>query len=205
MTHLAPPACRPFATFRAPHWRQRIAMLGLLLGGLCAPALAQNQTWMPGSLTETVYQTDPHEEVRKLLRQGKHAQALLLVEKGVALNPRDPQMRFWQGYLYEQLGQPQLAKPVYLALTQEYPELPEPHNNLGVLLAAEGDYGQARQRFEQALRANPNYAVASENLGDVMLQLARQSYEQALKYGQRSAAQKIDLLKPLTALTERRP
>jgi Flp pilus assembly protein TadD len=205
MTYLPTPACRPFVTHRAPHWRNRLAMAGLLLCAWCQTALAQNQTWMPGSLTETIYQTDPHDEIRKLLRQGKNAQALLLVEKGVALNPRDPQMRFWQGYIYEQLGQPHMAKPIYLALTQEYPELPEPHNNLGVLLAAEGDYGQARLRFEQALRANPNYAVASENLGDVLLQLTRQSYEHALKLGQRSAAPKIDLLKPVTALSEKRP
>ena len=148
-----------------------------------------------------------HNDVQKLLRQAKDKEAMALVETALATKPRDPQMRFWEGYIYEQLGQPQLAKPIYVALTQEHPELAEPHNNLGVLLAAEGQYGEARQMFELALRANPRYAVAQENLGDVLLQLARQAYKRALEIDatQRSAAKKIDLLQPVTALSEKKP
>ena len=163
--------------------------------------------WVPGQVIDKIYQSDPHDEVRKLLRRGKYEQALVLVKKNVAQNPRDPQMRFWEGYLYEQMGQPQMAKPIYVGLTQEHPELAEPHNNLGVLLAAEGNYGEARQMFELALRANPRYALAQENLGDVLLQLARQAYQRAaeLDATQRSANQKIELLKPAAALSEKKP
>ena len=143
------------------------------------PALAQAAVWAPGQLGQTVYQNDPHEDIRQLLRQGKLAQALTLVERGAARNPRDPQMRFWQGFLYEQLGQTKAAKPVYQALIEEFPELPEPYNNLAVLSAADGDLGTARQLLEQALRANPSYATAHDNLGDVLVQLARQSYQRA--------------------------
>ena len=35
--------------------------------------------------------------------------------------------------------------------------------------------------LEAALRVNPNYAVAHNNLGDVYVQLARQAYERALQ------------------------
>lgn len=172
-----------------------------------AHAQSQNTDWVPGQVIDKIYQSDPHDEVRKLLRRGKNEQALVLVQKNVALNPRDPQMRFWEGYLYEQMGQPQMAKPIYLALTQEHPELAEPHNNLGVLLAAEGQYGEARQMFELALRANPRYALAQENLGDVLLQLARQAYQRALEIdpAQRTAAKKIELLVPAAALSEKKP
>lgn len=160
-------------------------MLALLCSGfallsLTSPsARAQAAVWAPGQLGQTLYQNDPHDDVRQLLRQGKYAQALTLVERGAARNPRDPQMRFWQGFLYEQLGQAKAAKPVYQALIEEFPELPEPYNNLAVLSAAEGDLGTARQLLEQALRANPNYATAHDNLGDVLVQLARQSYLRA--------------------------
>ena len=163
--------------------------VGLTLALLCSaaavvsltprPVHAQAAVWAPGQLGQTIYQNDPHDDIRKLLRQGKYAQALILVERGAARNPRDPQMRFWQGFLYEQLGQTQAAKPVYQALIEEFPELPEPYNNLAVLSAADGDLGMARLLLEQALRANPNYATAHDNLGDVLVQLARQSYQRA--------------------------
>ena len=189
-------------------WRRKLWGAALLLAACSwAHAQSQNTDWVPGQVIDKIYQSDPHDEVRKLLRRGKNEQALVLVQKNVALNPRDPQMRFWEGYLYEQMGQPQMAKPIYLALTQEHPELAEPHNNLGVLLAAEGQYGEARQMFELALRANPRYALAQENLGDVLLQLARQAYQRALEIdpAQRTAAKKIELLVPAAALSEKKP
>jgi Flp pilus assembly protein TadD len=184
--------------------------VGLLwVASMTAPVWAQVQDkdWVPGQVIDKIYQSDPHEEVRKLLRRAKYEQALVIVRKNVTLNPRDPQMRFWEGYIYEQLGQPQLAKPIYVSLTQEYPELAEPHNNLGVILAAEGNYGEARQMFELALRANPRNAVAQENLGDVLLQLARQAYQKSLDIDpkQRTAAKKIELIQPAAALSEKKP
>ena len=177
----------------------------LLLGS--ALAQVQDKDWIPGQVIDKIQQSDPHDDVRKLLRRAKYDQALVIVQKQVALNPRDPQMRFWQGYIYEQMGQPQMAKPIYVGLTQEHPELAEPHNNLGVILAAEGNYGEARQMFELALRANPRHALAQENLGDVLLQLARQAYQraQSIDGSQRSAAKKIELLEPITRLSEKKP
>jgi tetratricopeptide (TPR) repeat protein len=163
--------------------------------------------WQPGqSMMPTVIST-PHNDVRKLLRQAKYAQALLLVNKGIANNPRDPQMRFWQGFLFEQLGQPDLAQQVYVDLTREYPELAEPFNNLGVIYAAKGDYPNAKASLEAALRANPNYAAAHENMGDLLVNMARQSYERslAIEPKQRDPSQKIERLKPVLEITQGKP
>ena len=154
------------------------------------------QNWQPGQMATQVTQNDPHEDVRKLIRQAKYPQALLLVNKGLKTNPRDPQMRFWQGLIFEKLGQPEMAIPVYVALTQEYPELAEPNNNLGVLYAAKGDYPNAKASLEAALRANPNYATAHENMGDLLIHMARQSYERA------KAVKKISLLQPALDITQ---
>lgn len=203
-----------FSTSRTAHPLSdavlKCKFFGAALVLACSPwvgAQSQDRDWVPGQVVDKIYQSDPHEEVRKLLRRAKYEQAMALVQKSIATNPRDPQMRFWQAYLHEQMGQPALAKPIYLALTQEHPELAEPHNNLGVLLAAEGQYGEARQMLELALRANPRYGVAQENLGDVLLQQARQAYQRALDIdkAQRTAAKKIDLLQPAAALTEKKP
>jgi tetratricopeptide (TPR) repeat protein len=183
------------------------ALLGLTLTWAAQAQSVQSLEWQPGQSTVPTVQSTPHNDVRKLLRQGKYEQALLLVNKGLTTNPRDPQMRFWQGYIYEQLGQPDLAQQVYLALTQEYPELAEPHNNLGALYASQGNYPAARASIEAALRANPNYAIAQENMGDVLLNLANQAYTraQALDSKQNRLTQKIERLKPAIALTQDKP
>jgi tetratricopeptide (TPR) repeat protein len=184
--------------------------LGFLLGAslLCAAhsALAQtnaSQDWQPGQPSVPQMQSDPHDNVRKLLRQAKYPQALVLVENSLKTNPNDPQMRFWQAFMLDQMGQPAKALTVYQSLTQDYPELAEPHNNLGVLYAAQGDYERAKVAVEAALRANPNYAAAHENMGDLLVQMARQSYERALRLEptQHAPAKKIKALQPALALT----
>jgi len=162
--------------------------------------------WQPGQLLNTV-QTDAHEEVRKLLRQAQYTGALVWINKALTTHPRDPQMLFWRAFIFERQGQADAALPIYLALTQDYPELPEPFNNLGVLYAARGDYERAKQAFDLALRSNPSYAVAHENLGDVLLHMAQQSYERAMKNDPklRSPAQKIKLLQPALELSQSKP
>jgi tetratricopeptide (TPR) repeat protein len=183
------------------------ALLGLTLTCAVQAQSVQSLEWQPSQSSVPTVQSTPHNDVRKLLRQGKYEQALVLVNRDLSTNPRDPQMRFWQGYIYEQLGQPTLAQQVYLALTQEYPELAEPHNNLGVLYATQGNYQGAMASIEAALRANPNYAIAHENLGDVLLNLANQSYTraQALDSKQSRLTQKIERLRPSLALTQDKP
>lgn len=196
------------------HWASQVLgcfALGLtLMGALSDSALAQGVEaleWQPGQSTLPTVMSTPHNDVRKLLRQAKYPQALLLVNKGLSTNPRDPQMRFWQGYIFEQLGQPDMAYKVYLDLTREYPELAEPHNNLGVIYASKGDYPNAKASLDAALRANPNYAAAYENMGDLLLNMARQSYERSLSLEpkQRGITQKMDRLAPVLDLTQDKP
>lgn len=206
----------PVALFCHAQWTHCLrrwssaAAVGLALVAQSQFAAAQTgvlQEWQPPQTLQRITQTDPHEEVRKLLRQGKYAPAQALVDKGLTANPRDPQMRFWQGFILEQLGQVAQAQAIYLALTQDYPELAEPHNNLGVLYAAQGDYAKAKEAIEAALRANPRYAEAQENLGDILVQLARQAYERALAINpkQTALAQKIERLQPNSPPVSKQP
>ena len=183
--------------------------LALMLS-LAGPSQAQGVEaleWQPGQSNVPLVISTPHNDVRKLLRQAKYPQALLLVNRGLANNPRDPQMRFWQGFIFEQLGQPDMARQVYLDLTREYPELAEPFNNLGVIYAAKGDYANAKASLDAALRANPNYAAAHENMGDLLVNMARQSYERslAIEPKQRDPAQKIERLQPVLEITQGKP
>ena len=191
--------------------RLRCLALGVSLIAVTGSIQAQSVEaleWQPGqSMTTKIVISTPHNDVRKLLRQAKYPQALLLVNKALATNPRDPQMRFWQGFIFEQLGQPDMALQVYLELTREYPELAEPFNNLGVIYAAKGDYPNAKAALENALRANPNYAAAHENMGDLLVNMARQSYERSLTIEpkQRGISQKIEQIKPVLEITQGKP
>ena len=159
------------------------------------------------SSTSQTYKGTPHEEVQKSLAQRDWNKAMWLIEDYLQNQPRDPQMRFWRARLLEQQNRTDEAFDVYLQLAQDYPELPEVQNNLGVLLAARGKMDEAQQAFEHALRNNPNYATAHENLGDVLLHLAKRSFDkaQALSATSRTLQAKLQALQPALQLTLTKP
>ena len=129
----------------------------------------------------TLAHADEYAEVSQLSQAGQHAQALVLAEQFLTKQPRDPQMRFLKAVIQSDTGKTQDAVATLVQITQDYPELPEPYNNLAVLYAAQSQWDKARAALETAIRTNPNYATAHENLGDVYVQLAGQAYRQALQ------------------------
>jgi tetratricopeptide (TPR) repeat protein len=140
------------------------------------------------ALSATTALADDYDDVASFMRAGKTAEAMARADQLLATRPRDPQMRFLKAMMLQGAGKPQEAIAIFTSLTQDYPELPEPHNNLAVLHAAQGDLDKARSALEMALRANPNYATAHENLGDVYLRLAAESFKRAQQLGNNSAA-----------------
>jgi Flp pilus assembly protein TadD len=144
--------------------KARIAMLAAILyaGLWFAPAFA-----------------DEYRDVYQLYKSGNPGQALERIDAHLAHKPHDSRMRFLKGViLTEQVRRPE-AIAVFTELTQDFPELPEPYNNLAVLYAAQGNYLRARETLEMAVRTHPGYATAYENLGDVYAMLASQAYEKA--------------------------
>ncbi|WP_394789542.1 tetratricopeptide repeat protein [Rhodoferax sp.] len=144
---------------------------------------------------------DDYGDVSQLLRTGKVAEAQAKVDLYLTVKPRDPQMRFLKSAVQTAAGQPTEAIATLSALTQEYPELPEPYNNLAVLYASQNDYDKARTALEMAVRINPSYATAYENLGDIYAKLASQSYSKSLQLNASNpqASQKVTLLKSVLA------
>jgi Flp pilus assembly protein TadD len=118
-------------------------------------------------------------EAQRLHAAGQTAEALARVEQALRDKPKDAQLRFLRGVLLAESRRNAEAVEVLQALTQDYPDLPEPYNNLAALYATAGDYERARVALEQSLRANPGFATAHENLGDVLLMLASRSYARA--------------------------
>jgi ketosteroid isomerase-like protein len=135
-----------------------------------AAALAAGAAW-----------ADDYSDVNQLLRAGKHSEALAKADQYLAGKPRDPQMRFLKGVIQTEAGRPADAIATFNKLTEDYPELPEPYNNLAVLYAGQSQFDKARAALEMAIRTNPSYATAHENLGDVYAKLASQAYSKALQ------------------------
>lgn len=113
--------------------------------------------------------------------------ALAELDTRIASHPRDVQAKFKRGAVLARLNRDDDAIRQFTELTQAYPELPEPYNNLAALYAKHGRYEDARTALETAVKANPSYGLAYENLGDLYLRLAQQSYRRAQGLGQASA------------------
>jgi len=136
---------------------------------------------------------DDIEDAAKLLKSGQHQQALERVNKLLAARPRDARGRFLKGLIFAEQGNAKDATEVFLGLTKDYPELPEPYNNLAVIYASQAQYDKARSAVEQSIRTHPSYATAYENLGDVYAKLASQAYDKALQFDSANPAAKNKL------------
>jgi Flp pilus assembly protein TadD len=142
---------------------------------------------------------DDLQDASRMLKAGQHQQALERVNKVLAAKPRDPQARFLKGLIFTDQGNAKEAIDIFTKLTQDYPELPEPYNNLAVIYAAQGQYDKARVALEQSIRTHPSYATAYENLGDVYAKLASQAYDKALQIdsSNKGAQNKLSLVRDL--------
>ncbi len=141
------------------------------------------------------------EEIRLQFQQGDLVGALESADRYLARNPRDAQVRFIKGLILADQDRPDEAIEIFGALTEDYPELPEPYNNLAVIHAAHGRYQTALYSLEMAIRAHPGYATAYENLGDIRARMASEAYETALALdsGNATAQAKLKLMRTLLA------
>ena len=136
---------------------------------------------------------DDVQDANKLFKQGQHSHALDKVNGFLANNPKDAQARFLKGLILTEQGKVTEAIKVFSALTEDYPELPEPYNNLAVLYASQGQYDKAKLALEMAIRTHPSYATAHENLGDIYAKMASQAYDRALQLDRSNTATKTKL------------
>jgi tetratricopeptide (TPR) repeat protein len=158
-----------------------VAALAVLLAA-GAPAYAQKTPVM--SAGPAVRDNTP--EIDASIAQKNWNAALTQLDARIASNPRDVQAQFKRATVLTHLGRDDEAISAFVAITQSYPELPEPYNNLAALYAKQGRYTEAREALETATKANPNYGLAYENLGDLYLRLAASAYQRAQGLGQAS-------------------
>ncbi len=150
------------------------------------------------ALTSTAHADDAG-DINKLILQGQLPEAMQRTDAFLTQHPKDAQVRFLKGIIYAEQGKTNDAIIVFTKLTEDYPQLPEPYNNLAVLFASANQFDKARAALEMAIRTNPSYGTAHENLGDVYAKLASQSYDKALQLdtGNNGAKIKLTLIRNL--------
>jgi Flp pilus assembly protein TadD len=118
-------------------------------------------------------------EVDASIANKEWTQALDQLDARLKTNPQDAQAKFKRATVLARLGRDDESIEALQQLTQEYPELPEPYNNLAALYAKRGQYDSARATLETAVAANPSFALAYQNLGSLYLKLAQDAYTHA--------------------------
>jgi tetratricopeptide (TPR) repeat protein len=155
----------PLSTLRYDMLALRFFRLGILL--------------VLGTLASAAARADDVADVTRLLRSGQAPQAMVELDRLLAARPKDAALRFLKGVMLSESQRTAEAVSMFKQLNQDHPDLPEPYNNLAVIYSAQGDYAAARTALEAALVANPSYALAHLNMGEVQLQLARLSFLRA--------------------------
>lgn len=133
------------------------------------------------------------QEINSQFRKGNLPAALDRANRYLAKNPKDAQARFLKGLILADQGKTNDAIKVFTDLTEDFPELPEPYNNLAVLYASQSKYDSAKNALEMAIRTHPSYATAHENLGDIYAKMASIAYDKALALDNKNAGAQTKL------------
>lgn len=150
----------------------------------------------PDPITKNAVPSD----VEKLVKARKFEDAIDLINSHLKKTPGNVQLRFVKARLQIEMRQFTQAKKTLIEITQQFPELPEPYNNLAAIAANQGNWIEARDYLELALKLRPSYAIASANLGEIYIRLGAQAYESAALSAQLNQRQYSNRAKALMNL-----
>ena len=94
------------------------------------PAFAQDARDLPEEARKQ-YNT-ALKEAGTLIKERQFGTAESKLDALISQRPREPQARFLKGVVETELGHTDAAIEVFRGLIADYPELPEPYNNLAV-------------------------------------------------------------------------
>lgn len=119
-------------------------------------------------------------DVNSLILAGNYNLAIQKVNNILIDHPQNMTARFQYATILSLTQKTDSAIEEYNKLLKDYPALFEVQNNLGVLYAQQGLYEKAANAFQEAVNINPKYNTALENLGDLYIKMAAQSYKRVL-------------------------
>ena len=164
----------------------RRAMTALaVLAALAGAAHAQNgplSLAAPTAPPSGPRSADPGMDKAERAAAGKrYDEAISGYDRVLAANPRNAQARFERAWAMAKAGREDEAIQAFAEMAQDFPELPEPHNNLALLYAKRGDLKRAEAELLLATEVKPGFAIGYTNLGDVYRRLAEEAYAEALR------------------------
>ncbi|WP_286237166.1 tetratricopeptide repeat protein [Neptuniibacter halophilus] len=131
---------------------------------------------------------DSSKGILQLSQDGQHQAALTAVEQRLQTQPDDYPSLFLKAVVLQNMGATAEAKPLLEGMLQQFPNQPEPYNNLALIYAEEGDLARAISTLQQAFMTHPSYARVQQNLKEIYATMASQAYSKALDLQQASAA-----------------
>jgi tetratricopeptide (TPR) repeat protein len=134
----------------------------LLFLTLCLPRIASPQT----TDVQAAY-----EQAVELLRNGKNAEALALVEAVIDAGAREPSLYNLKGLAASALGRNQEAEESFRTLIRLSPKSAIGYNNLGVLFSKLSRYQDAAAAFREAHAREPQDFTALLGLGTSLVAL----------------------------------
>ena len=127
------------------------------------------------------------DKTRELIELRRYQEAEIKINNHLKEKPRDAQWRYLKALLLAEEGtkdneQKKIEKSIEIfeRITEEFPELAEPYNNLAVLYIWIGESIKARESLETAIANRPDYILAYENLADLHIFLAKNIYKSGL-------------------------
>jgi tetratricopeptide (TPR) repeat protein len=139
------------------------------------------------------------QDIQLLLDKKLYVQAARSGEQLLQKHSGDPDIEFLTAYAYQMSQQSGKAARYYQELIREYPELPEPRNNLAMIYLSNGDYDRASELLVNAINTHRSYATAYENLSNIYTGIASEAYRRAVSESKESDTYANNI--ELTALT----
>ncbi|PKO54034.1 MAG: hypothetical protein CVU27_00055 [Betaproteobacteria bacterium HGW-Betaproteobacteria-20] len=166
---------------------------------LLSSVIARSLLVLSISMLAFAVHADELKDISQMADQGQAAAAIERLNVYITANPKNAQALFMKGVLLAEQGRRDEAIRVFIDVTEKFPNLPEPYNNLAVLYADQGQFDKAKKALETAIKTHPSYATAHENLGDIYARMASEAYDKALQLdtGNTRAQTKLSLIKDL--------
>lgn len=134
--------------------------------------------------------------VLTLIKRRQYDRAYSYIRDGLKLSPNNVNLKFLKTVALERDGRMTEAVEALEQLIRQYPEIPEPYNNLARIYTEQGRLADAEELLKSAIGLRQNYAVAHENLARLYLIKARNALNEAQKHGLKEG-KKLDLLHEL--------
>jgi Tfp pilus assembly protein PilF len=120
-------------------------------------------------------------EIRSLIQAGRLPEASREITRQLQKQDPDPAVQLLQCVVQANQNQTDKAIACFTALIKTRPDMVEAYNNLGVLLASQGQHEEAKRWFHLAMQRMPSMWTVHQNLLSLQAEISRKAYARALQ------------------------